>query len=194
MRVEPGPRDSGIEFSESLVGQDVDRVFVPSVEKGMKTASSEGIHAGYRVTDVKIDFYGGKMHPVDSKDIAFQIAGYFAFREAFQAARPVLLEPIHELEIKMPEEFVGRVVGDLSGRRGKILGMDVAGRLQIVKAQVPAAQLYHYGTVLRSLTGGRGMHSEKFSHYEEMPADQEKKLVEEYQKARAAGNSAHAHH
>ena len=194
MRIEPGPRDSGIVFTESLVGQDVDRVFVPSVEKGMRTAAAEGIHAGYRVTDVKIDFYGGKMHPVDSKDIAFQIAGYFAFREAFQHARPVVLEPIHELEIKLPEEFVGRVVGDLSGRRGRILGMDVAGRLQIVKAHVPAAQLYHYGTVLRSLTGGRGMYSEKFSHYEEMPADQEKKLVEEYQKARAAGNSAHAHH
>lgn len=194
LRIEPGPRDSGIQFGESLVGQDVDRVFVPSVEKGIKTAANEGIHAGYRVTDVKIDFYGGKMHPVDSKDIAFQIAGYFAFREAFAQAKPVLLEPIHELEIKVPEEFVGRVVGDISGRRGKILGMDVAGRLQIVKATVPAAQLYHYGTVLRSLTGGRGMHAEKFSHYEEMPGEHEKKHVEEYQKARAAGHSANAHH
>ncbi len=194
LRIEPGPRDSGIVFAQSLVGQDVDRVFVPSVEKGLRNAALEGVHAGYRVTDVKVDFYGGKMHPVDSKDIAFQIAGYFAFREAFQAARPVLLEPIHELEIRMPEEFVGRVVGDLSGRRGKILGMDVAGRLQVVKALVPAAQLHHYGTVLRSLTGGRGLHSEKFSHYEEMPGDQERKLVDEYQKARAAGNSAHAHH
>lgn len=194
LRIEPGPRDSGIVFAQSLVGQDVDRVFVPSVEKGLRNAALEGVHAGFRVTDVKIDFYGGKMHPVDSKDIAFQIAGYFSFREAFQAARPVLLEPIHELEIRMPEEFVGRVVGDLSGRRGKILGMDVAGRLQVVKALVPAAQLHHYGTVLRSLTGGRGLHAEKFSHYEEMPADQERKLVEEYQKARAAGHSANAHH
>jgi elongation factor G len=193
MRIEPAPRDTGIQFNESLVGQDVDRVFVPSVEKGVKSASTEGIHAGYRVTDVKIDFYGGKMHPVDSKDIAFQIAGYFAFREAFQNARPVILEPIHELEIRVPEEYVGKVVGDLSGRRGHILGMDVAGRLQIVKARVPAAQLYHYGTVLRSLTAGRGLHAEKFSHYEEMPADQEKKLVAEYQAARAAGTAAHNH-
>ena len=93
----------------------------------------------------------------------------------------------------MPEDFVGRIVGALSGRRGKILGMDVAGRLQIVRAQVPAAQLYHYGTVLRSLTAGRGMHAEKFSHYEEMPADQEKKLVAEYQAARAAGTAGHNH-
>ncbi len=193
MRIEPAPRDSGIDFQQSLVGQDVDRVFVPSVEKGVKAAGTEGIHAGYRVTDVKIDFYGGKMHPVDSKDIAFQIAGYFAFREAFQTARPVLLEPIHELEIKVPEEFVGRVVGDLSGRRGRILGMDVNGRLQVIRALVPAAQLYHYGTVLRSLTGGRGLHAERFGHYEEMPADQEKKLVGEYLAARAAGTAGHNH-
>ena len=145
------------------------------------------------MTDVKVDFFGGKMHPVDSKDIAFQIAGYFAFREAFQNARPCLLEPIHELEIRMPEDFVGRVVGDLSSRRGKILGMDVNGRLQVIRAQVPAAQLYHYGTALRSLTGGRGMHSEKFSHYEELGPELEKKLVAEYQAARAAGTAGHNH-
>lgn len=191
LQIEPAARDSGLEFTETLVGQDVDRVFVPSVEKGVKTAGTEGVHAGYRVTDVKVEFSGGKMHPVDSKDIAFQIAGYFAFREAFQKAHPVLLEPIHELEIRVPEEFVGRVVGDLSGRRGKILGMDVAGRLQVVRALVPAAQLYHYGTALRSLTGGRGLHSEKFGHYEELPADQARKLVETYQQARAAGTANH---
>lgn len=187
LRIAPGPRDSGIVFTESLVGQDVDRVFVPSVEKGIRTAANEGIHAGYRVTDVRIDFFGGKMHPVDSKDIAFQIAGYFAFREAFAAGRPCLLEPIHELEIKVPEEFVGRVVGDLSGRRGKILGMDVAGRLQVIRAQVPAGSLYHYGTALRSLTGGRGLHAERFSHYDEMPGETERKIVADYQAARAAG-------
>jgi len=193
LRVEAAPRDSGLAFGQSLSGQDVDRIFVPSVEKGVKTVGGEGIHAGFRVTDVKVDFFGGKMHPVDSKDIAFQIAGYFAFREAFQNARPCLLEPIHEVEIRVPEEFVGRVAGDLSSRRGKILGMDVNGRLQVIKAQVPAAQLYHYGTALRSLTGGRGLHSEKFSHYEELAADQEKKLVADYQAARAAGTANHAH-
>ncbi|MBI3886993.1 MAG: elongation factor G [Opitutae bacterium] len=196
LRVEPAARDAGLAFAQSLVGQDVDRVFVPSVEKGIQSAAREGIHGGYRVTDVKIDFFGGKMHPVDSKDIAFQIAGYFAFKEAFRNARPVLLEPIHELEIRVPEEFVGRVVGDISSRRGKILGMDVSGRLQVLRAQVPAAQLHHYGTALRSLTGGRGLHSEKFSHYEEMPLDMEKKIVADYAAARAAGtagNHAHQH-
>lgn len=194
LRLEPAARDEGITFTQSLVGQDVDRVFVPSVEKGVQTAAIEGIHGGYRVTDVKINFFGGKMHPVDSKDIAFQIAGYFAFKEAFRQARPVLLEPIHELEIRVPEEFVGRVVGDISGRRGKILGMDVSGRLQVLRAQVPAAQLHHYGTVLRSLTGGRGLHAEKFSHYEDMPAELEKKIVADYTAARAAGTArSHAH-
>lgn len=187
MRIEPAPRDSGLEFTQSLVGQDVDRVFVPSVEKGVNTAAAEGVLGGFRIVDVKVDFYGGKMHPVDSKDIAFQIAGYFAFKEAFAQARPCLLEPIHELEIRVPEEAVGKVVGDLSGRRGKILGMDVIGRLQLVRAQVPAAQLYHYGTALRSLTGGRGIHAEKFSHYEEMPPADAARIIEAYQAARAAG-------
>jgi elongation factor G len=194
LRIEPAARDEGLSFSQSLTGQDVDRVFVPSVEKGVNAAALEGIHGGYRVTDVKIDFYGGKMHPVDSKDIAFQIAGYFAFKEAFRNARPVLLEPIHELEIRVPEDFVGRVVGDISSRRGRILGMDVSGRLQLLRAQVPAAQLHHYGTVLRSLTGGRGLHAEKFSHYEELPPEQEKKIVADYVAARAAGTArSHAH-
>ncbi len=189
MRIEPAPRDSGVDFTESLSGQNVDRVFVPSVEKGVKTACLEGILAGYRVVDVKIDFYDGKMHPVDSKDIAFQIAGYFAFKEAFLNARPCLLEPIHELEIRVPDDCLGKIVGDLSGRRGKILGMDNAGRLQVVRALVPAAELHHYGTVVRSLTGGRGIHAEKFSHYEEMPPEFEKKVVDEAKAAKAALNA-----
>lgn len=184
MRIEPKPRDTGLEFTESLVGQNVDRVFVPSVEKGVNRAANEGILAGYRVTDVKIDFYDGKMHPVDSKDIAFQIAGYEAFKEAFKAARPVLLEPIQNVEIKVPEEFMGAVMGDLSSRRGKIQGMDSVGGMQVIKAQVPAAELYRYSVTLRSLTGGRGMHSEDFSHYEEMPSAMAQKVIDESKRAR----------
>jgi len=184
MRIEPKPRDTGLEFTESLVGQNVDRVFVPSVEKGVQRAANEGILAGYRVTDVKVDFYDGKMHPVDSKDIAFQIAGYEAFKEAFKAARPILLEPIHNVEIRVPEEYMGAVMGDLSSRRGKIQGMDAVGGMQVIKAQVPAAELYRYSVTLRSLTGGRGVHSEDFSHYEEMPAAMAQKVIEESKKAR----------
>jgi elongation factor G len=182
MRIEPKPRDTGVEFTQSLVGQNVDRVFVPSVEKGVNRACEEGIIAGYRVVDVKIDFYDGKMHPVDSKDIAFQIAGYFAFKEAFTAARPCMLEPIYSVEIRVPEDFMGKVMGDLSSRRGKIQGMDAEGAFQVIKAHVPAKELYRYSSTLRSLTGGRGVHAEEFSHYEEMPREAEQKVVEEGKK------------
>jgi len=184
LRVEPAPRDSGIQFTESLVGQNVDRVFVPSVEKGVMRAANEGVIAGYRVTDVKVDFYDGKMHPVDSNDISFQIAGYYAFREAIMNANPCILEPIHLLEVKVPEEYMGAVMGDLTSRRGKILGMESLGKMQVIKALVPAAELYRYSTTLRSLTGGRGSHTERFSHYEEMPAALQQKVIEEAKKLR----------
>ncbi|MGA1204854.1 MAG: elongation factor G [Opitutales bacterium] len=178
MRIEPLPRDSGVNFTQSLVGQNVDRVFVPSVEKGVQAACNEGILAHCHVTDVKIDFYDGKMHPVDSKDIAFQIAGKEAFRQAFLEAGACLLEPIMSIEVKVPEDFMGDVMGDISSRRGRIQGMDAEGKFQIIKAQVPMMELYRYSTTLRSITGGRGFHSESFSHYEEMPRDLEKKTVE----------------
>jgi elongation factor G len=190
MRIEPKPRNTGVEFTQSLTGQNVDRVFVPSVEKGVNSACKEGILAGYRIVDLKIDFYDGKMHPVDSKDIAFQIAGKEAFKEAFTAARPCLLEPICIVEIKVNEEAMGNVIGDLSSRRGKILGMDVVDGFQVVKAQVPQKELYQYSTVLRSLTGGRGIHTEEFSHYEEMPKDMEQKVIAEAKKLHA---EAHGH-
>jgi len=181
MRIEPAPRDHGVEFTQSLVGQNVDRVFVPSVEKGVNSACTDGILAGYRVVDVKIDFYDGKMHPVDSKDVAFQIAGKQAFREAFQSAKPCLLEPITKIEVSVPEDFMGAVMGDLSSRRGKILGMDAEGTFQVVRAEVPQMELYHYSTNLRSLTGGRGLHTEEFSHYEFMPHELEKKVIAQSQ-------------
>jgi elongation factor G len=189
MRIEPRPRDAGVEFTNSLVGQNVDRSFVPSVEKGVNQACTEGIIAGCRVTDVKIDFYDGKMHPVDSKDIAFQIAGYFAFKEAFTAAKPVLLEPIETVEIHIPEDCMGKVMGDLSSRRGKIMGMDTDSTFQVIKASVPTAELYHYSSTLRSLTGGRGVHTEEFSHYEEMPREAAEKVIEEAKKRKAAAET-----
>ena len=189
MRIEPRPRDAGVEFTNSLVGQNVDRSFVPSVEKGVNQACTEGIIAGCRVTDVKIDFYDGKMHPVDSKDIAFQIAGYFAFKEAFTAAKPVLLEPIETVEIHIPEDCMGKVMGDLSSRRGKIMGMDTDSTFQVIKASVPTAELYHYSSTLRSLTGGRGVHTEEFSHYEEMPREAAEKVIEEAKKRKAAAEA-----
>ncbi len=182
MRVEPIARNSGVEFSENLTGQNVDRVFVPSVEKGVHAACVEGILAGYPVVDVKVDFYDGKMHPVDSKDIAFQIAGKEGFKEAFRAARPCLLEPICNIEVHVPDEFMGNVLGDLSSRRGRIQGMENEEGYQVVKAQVPQSELYLYSAALRSLTGGRGHHSEEFSHYDHIPADLEGKVIAENKK------------
>lgn len=177
MRVEPKERGSGVEFTNSLVGQNVDRVFVPSVEKGVNAATTEGALAGYRIVDLKVEFYDGKQHPVDSKDIAFQIAGKGAFKEAFLSAKPCLLEPIYEIEVKVPDTHMGDVMGDISGRRGKILGMDSEDGNQIIKAYVPQANLFRYSTTLRSITGGRAIHKEKFSHYEEVPKDFEQKII-----------------
>ncbi len=182
MRIEPKPRDTGVEFTNSLVGQNVDRVFVPSVEKGVNSACVEGILAGYHVVDLKIDFYDGKMHPVDSKDVAFQIAGKHAFRDAFMSAKPYLLEPIYDIQIQVPDENLGDVMGDISSRRGRIQGMDSKDGFQIVNAQVPQMEIYRYSTTLRSLTGGRGIHSEEFSHYEQMQRDYERKVIEKSKK------------
>jgi len=179
LSIEPGERGTGLEFTESLRGQNVDRAFVPSVEKGVNTASEEGVLAGYRIVDIKVDFYDGKQHPVDSKDIAFQIAGKQAFKEAVMSAKPCLLEPISAIAVKVPEECMGDVMGDISSRRGKILGMDSSNGFQIIRAQVPQSELYRYSTTLRSMTGGRGLYAEEFSHYEEMAREQEKRVVAE---------------
>ncbi|WP_414661923.1 elongation factor G [Horticoccus sp. 23ND18S-11] len=188
LRVEPGVRDTGLDFKQTLVGTNVDRVFVPSVEKGVNTACREGIIAGFRVTDVKAEFYDGKMHPVDSKDIAFQVAGYHAFKEAFQAAAPCLLEPIFNVEVTVPEEHVGAILGDLSARRGQIIGVEADGHFQSIRARVPQKDLYHYSTVVRSLTSGRGRHTEEFSHYSEVPPELTQKILGERAKRNGAAH------
>ncbi|MDP0495761.1 MAG: elongation factor G [Verrucomicrobiota bacterium JB024] len=187
MRIEPLPRGSGVEFTNSLVGNNVDRVFVASVEKGVRAACEEGVSAGFRVQDVKVDFYDGKQHPVDSKDIAFQIAGKAAFQEAFKNAQPCLLEPIMNIRVTVPESCVGDVMGDLSSRRGRINGVDTEGKFQVVDASVPQAELYRYATHLRSITAGRGRHRETFSHYEEVPYEQESRLLDRAQQLATAG-------
>jgi elongation factor G len=190
LRVEPGPRDSGVEFKQSLVGTNVDRVFVPSVEKGVQSACKTGDLAGVRVTDVKVDFYDGKMHPVDSKDIAFQVAGFHAFKEACAAAGSCLLEPIYTVAVTVPEDHVGAIMGDLSSRRGQILGVETEGHFQIIRAQVPQKEIYHYSTVVRSLTSGRGRHAETFSHYAELPAEIAPRLLADLKARREAAAAA----
>jgi len=187
LKIAPNERDAGVEFEETLVGQNVDRVFVPSVEKGVNSACDEGVLAGYKVTDVKVNFYDGKMHPVDSKDIAFQIAGKKAFKEAFLAAKPILLEPIENVEILVPNEYMGDVMSDISTRRGKVEGMGAEGNFKKITAKVPLSELYHYGTSLRSMTQGSGIFHREFSHYEKVPAGKQKEIVEASQQEKDNG-------
>ncbi|MDD3807266.1 MAG: elongation factor G [Candidatus Marinimicrobia bacterium] len=188
LRVEPLPRGSGVEFVSELVGMNVDRSFVPSIEKGVRQACDAGPLSGNKVIDVKAAVFDGKQHPVDSKDIAFQIAGRGAFRDAFMKADPILLEPIYEIEVTVPEDYMGDVMGDISARRGKVLGIDSDGNFQIIKAEVPLANLYKYSNTLRSLCQGRGYHRRKFSHYEYVPREIQDKIVEAYQKEREEGH------
>lgn len=170
LKVEPLERGKGFEFVDDVVGGAIPQQFVISCEKGVKTALDTGFLAGYPVVDVRVIVYDGKTHPVDSKDIAFQVAARKAFKESCQGAKPVLLEPIMNVEVYVPPEFMGDVTGDLNGKRGRVLGMDQMGDLQVIKAQVPIAEMARYSTDLRSITGGRGSFTMEFSHYEEVPA------------------------
>jgi elongation factor G len=181
MKVEPLPRGSGFEFANAVVGGSIPSVFIPSVEKGVKQIIAEGALAGYKIVDVKAIVYDGKEHPVDSKDIAFQIAGREVFKMAVKNAKPILLEPIYNVEVKCPEENMGDIMGDISTRRGKIQGMESAGRFQIVKAQIPLAELHDYSTSLRSMTQGRATYAREFSHYDPLPKEFEAKVIAEWQ-------------
>jgi len=179
LRVEPMPRGGGFEFANAVVGGHISSVYIASVEKGVKQVLEKGPVAGCQVVDVKATVYDGKEHPVDSKDIAFQVAGREVFKQCVLNAKPILLEPIYDIEVKIPEECMGDVMGDLSGKRGKIMGMEAKGNFQIIKAKVPLAELDRYATTLRSITSGRGIHSRKFSHYEPVPKELEARIVEE---------------
>jgi len=184
LEIEPAERGAGFVFVDKIVGGVVPRQFIPAIEKGVREAMEHGNLAGCPVVDVRVSLVFGKYHPVDSSEAAFKMAGSIGFRNAFNDARPCLLEPIHKVEIRIPEDCMGKVMGDLSSRRGKIQGMDMEGSFQLIKAHVPAKELYRYSSTLRSLTGGRGVHTEDFSHYEEMPRDQEHKVIEESKKAK----------
>lgn len=181
LRLEPLPRGAGFEFQNEIVGGVVPSKYIPAVEKGVVEAMNDGVLATYKVVDTKVTLYDGSFHEVDSSDLAFKIAGSMGFKNAAAKAKLVLLEPIYNMQVIVPEEFMGDVMGDLSSRRGKILGMDREGNFQNIKAQVPLAELYKYSTSLRSLTQGRGIHSREFSHYEEVPKDIAEKIIKEAQ-------------
>ncbi len=177
--VAPRERGSGFEFEEALVGMNVPRNFVPAVEKGIQETLSSGVVAGYPVVDVKVRFYDGKSHDVDSSEMAFKIAASMCFKKGVQDANPVLLEPIMKLDIVVPEESMGDVMGDLTGRRGRVLGMEGQGKYQVIKAQAPMAEVTRYALDLNQMTGGRGSFTMELSHYEELPSQLAEKVIAE---------------
>ncbi len=177
LKLEPLARGEGYEFVDAIVGGVIPNKYIPAVEKGVKEAMAGGVVAGYPVIDVRVTLFYGSYHSVDSSDMAFKIAGSMCFKKVFKEAKPVLLEPIYDVEVQVPEEYMGDVMGDISSRRGKILGMDAEGLFQVIKAKVPLAELYKYSTTLRSLTQGRGVHRRKFSHYEEITREIADKII-----------------
>ena len=182
LRLEKLSRGSGFEFVDAIVGGVIPGKFIPAVEKGVVERMSKGVLAGFPVVDVRITCFDGSYHSVDSSEMAFKVAASMGFQKAFINANPVLLEPIYDITVKVPEEFMGDVMGDISSRRGKIMGMDSEGRFQIIKAKVPLAELYKYSTTLRSITAGRGIHDRAFSHYDEIPAEIAQKIIEQAKK------------
>ncbi|RJP79299.1 MAG: elongation factor G [Candidatus Zixiibacteriota bacterium] len=190
LRLEPLPRGSqdNLEFVDGIVGGVVPGRFIPAVEKGIRAAMEEGVISGNRVVDVKATLYDGSYHDVDSSEMAFKIAASMGFKKIFKDCNPVILEPIYDIEVTVPEEYMGDVMGDISGRRGKIQGMDHEGKFQIIKAKVPLAELHNYSITLRSMTSGRGLFRMKFSHYEPVPHEVQDKLVADYESRREEGS------
>lgn len=183
-KMEPLPRGTGFEFVNAIVGGVVPGRFIPAVEKGIIETMGKGVLSGNQVIDVRVTLHFGSYHDVDSDEMSFKLAANQCFKKGFLECKPCLLEPIYEVEVKVPDEYMGDVMGDISSKRGKILGMDSDGHFQIIKAQVPLSELYKYSSQLRSLTQGRGVHKRKFSHYEEVPKDVEQKVIDEYNKSR----------
>jgi elongation factor G len=184
LRLEPRARGEGFEFLNEIVGGVVPTKFIPAVEKGVRETMTEGVIAGCPVVDVRVALFYGSYHAVDSSEMAFKLAATKAFKEGFEKARPVLLEPILEVEVTVPDDYMGEGRGDVSSKRGKILGMDSIGKRKLLRAQIPQAEMYRYATNLRALTQGRAWHSEKFSHYEEVTSDVQEKIVAETAKER----------
>ncbi len=184
LRVEPTPRKSGFEFVDEVVGGAIPTQFVASCEKGIKISMESGILAGFSMVDVRAIVYDGKTHPVDSKDIAFQIAARHAFKDAVLKAKPVILEPIMDVEITVPDEYMGDITGSLNSRRGRIMGMEPGEGSQVIKAKVPLEEMYKYVNELKSITAGRGTYVMQFSHYEIVPSNLAQAIIEKTKKAK----------
>ena len=178
LRIEPLERGAGFEFVNDLYGESIPRQFLPAIEKGIVDVLAHGAIAGYPMQDVRVSVYDGKHHPVDSKEVAFKAAGKHAFIDAIQKAKPVLLEPLVDMEITVPASFMGDIASDLSGRRGRIMGQDMLpGNMCVIKAQAPLSEVMQYNSQLRSVTGGQGSYSMELSHYEPVPGNVQAQIV-----------------
>jgi len=179
IKIEPLPRGKDFEFVDSIFGGAIPKNYIPAVEKGIRESKDKGVLAGYPVVDFKIDLYDGSYHDVDSSDMAFKIAASMAFKKGIKAAKPTILEPIMDVEVVTPEEFMGDINGNLSGRRGRIQGMEAKGKNHVIKAMVPMVEMLDFEPNLTSITGGRGSYFMELSHYEEVPAQLQKKIIAE---------------
>ncbi|TKJ38355.1 elongation factor G [candidate division LCP-89 bacterium B3_LCP] len=189
LRVESQERggEDSLEFVNAIVGGVVPSKFIPAVEKGIRGAMVDGAIAGYPVVDMKVTLYDGTHHAVDSSEMAFKIAASVGFKKVFKNCDPIILEPIYDIEVTVPEDYMGDVMGDISGRRGKIQGMDAEGKFQIIRAKVPLAELHTYSIQLRSMTSGRGLFRMKLSHYDPVPREIQEKLITDYETRREEG-------
>jgi elongation factor G len=184
LELAPLPRNAGFEFVDKIVGGAIPRQYIPAVEKGIVEAMNQGILAGYPVIDFRVTLYDGSYHDVDSSEMAFKIAGSMGFKKGLEMCQPTLLEPITKIEVIVPDEYMGDIMGDLNSRRGKIIGVESKGNSQVVKAAVPMSEILKYAPDLKSMTGGRGTFIIEFSHYEELPAHIAPKVIEQAKKER----------
>jgi len=189
LRIEPKPRGTGFEFVDEIKGGVIPGKYIPAIEKGVIESMQHGGLAGSQVVDVRVAIYYGSYHDVDSSDLAFKIAGLMAFKQGFLDSKPVLLEPIFNVAVTVPDDYTGDVMGHLSSKRAKIAGMDPDGRNQTIRATVPQSELYQYSVDLRSMTQGQGFYTVEFSHYEEVPHEQAQKIIDSYKTERAASNA-----
>jgi elongation factor G len=178
IEMEPLPRSGGYEFVDKIVGGAIPKTYIPAVDRGIQETMEKGAIAGYPMVDIKVALVDGSFHAVDSSELAFKIAGSLAFKKAVQEVKPILLEPIMNISIKIPEDCVGDIMGDLNSRRGKVMGMDSEAKNEVINAQVPMAEIQRYAADLTSITGGRGSFTVEFSHYEEVPGQLAEKIVE----------------
>jgi len=178
LKIEPNEEGAGFEFINKIVGGAIPKEFIGPVEAGVKEAMAKGVVAGYPVVDTKVTLYDGTFHDVDSSEMAFKIAGSYAFQEGFKKANPVILEPIMKVEVTIPEEYTGDVVGDLNSKRGQIEEMNDRAGAKIIDSKVPLSSMFGYATSLRSMTQGRGNYSMEFDHYAEVPNNIAQEIIE----------------